>query len=310
MSAEATFDADFVGSAKPDPSKTSQETVAYNRINSSFPSSADDFWAAKPDEVSSWSWLFHPLNPFRFASWAAKLLNKIVSQSKRTGWTFFFQRTIAGWMGVSEQWIREILRRFKTIGVIEDRKIGKIRQYRIAKDAFAPAKAENCGETFGEIEQIAAANSNFSSGSARSSAPDLRYRIHGSNGSEPIIKPDDGIADPIVDAMREADIKYVSQRDAPTLEAARKFGITAVVIGILISKVRLAISKGYENSKINSLKYCLPAIVEFAAVQNGQLRCADGVERPLSETDTYLRYVRKCLNKLKKGASSSGQTTK
>ena len=109
-------------------------------LSNEFPNTAEEFWANKPDEISPWSWLFHPLNPFRFALWVAKLINKIRYYSKRFGWTRFFQRTIAGWLGITEQWLREIIHRLKLVGIITDRKIRKGRQYRPPTPVRATAR--------------------------------------------------------------------------------------------------------------------------------------------------------------------------
>lgn len=77
------------------------------------------FWTPKPSEISYWDWLFHPDNPHRFPDWVNDLLSSIKKLSQITGKTWCYQRFLATRFGKSVRWIREILRRLETIGVLE-----------------------------------------------------------------------------------------------------------------------------------------------------------------------------------------------
>lgn len=77
------------------------------------------FWTPKPSEISYWDWLFHPDNPHRFPDWVNDLLASIKKLSQITGRTWCYQRFLATRFGKSVRWIREILHRLETIGVLE-----------------------------------------------------------------------------------------------------------------------------------------------------------------------------------------------
>ncbi|MBX7224143.1 MAG: hypothetical protein K1Y36_29790 [Blastocatellia bacterium] len=77
------------------------------------------FWAAKPESVSFWDWLFHPANPYRFPPWIELFLLKVDSLARKLGKTFCHQDYLADIAGKSDRWVREILQRLEAIGVLE-----------------------------------------------------------------------------------------------------------------------------------------------------------------------------------------------
>lgn len=101
------------------------------------------FWTAKPTEIPYWDWLFHPDNPHRFPDWVDDLLASIKKLSRITGRTWCYQQFLATRFGKSVRWIREILHRLETIGVLE---IIRDRQnrYRV-NPRFQAAHDQSCG---------------------------------------------------------------------------------------------------------------------------------------------------------------------
>lgn len=288
-----------------------------NEGSNAFPETAEEFWADKPADVTPWGWLFHPLNPFRFVvGIVAKLLNKIRYYSaNRKGFTYFFQRTIAGWLGITEQWLREILRRLKVIGVIIDRKVGRNRQYCLIPFVLAadqPAdrrshqadQASSCGESFGISEQKKPANAENTMASSQASAPYMLHNVKLTNTEGSIIMPDDSKPagnepDPIVKAFEQTTgSKYQPKRDNQACARLQQFPLLVVIAGIMMSQLRVP------NTKINSLAYCIPAVQEVAAACNTKIDNSIGAttkQHTLSEGGLmdYVRLLRKKLTKLR-----------
>jgi hypothetical protein len=270
-------------------------------LSSDFPATATEFWVDKPPDVSPWSWLFHPLNPFRFTSWVARLLNKIRYYSQQSGWTLFYQRTIAGWLGITEQWLREIIDRLKLVGVVADRKIKKSRQYRLNEMVLKSQPAgPSCGESFGDTGSKKAASITDTESCGEPSASYMKHHDQYSRSEGTIIMGDDGKPDPVVEAFQQATgTRYRAQRDAAARAQMRRFPTIAVIAGILLSRLRCP------NGQINSLAYCLPAVREVVQAQATTIRNAVGTHadaRTLSGGGLmeYVRFLRKKLAKLQR----------
>jgi hypothetical protein len=264
-----------------------------------FPETPEEFWANKPEDVTPWMWLFHPLNPFRFTLWVAKFLNKILYYSQnRKGWTCFFQRTVARWLGISEQWLREIIRRLKLIGIIADQKIRKNRQYRVVDQVLRDATG---GKSFGEKSSQNAATATSTMAYEEPPASYMQHQDNTERSRVSIIKADDRKSlDPLVEEFEKTTgTKFVTQRDGKTLAQLRQFNPAVVIVGILLSQLRVP------KAKINSLAYCIPAIKEAATMLSITVKnefMGKSIAHQLSEAGLkdYVGYLRGKLAKLQR----------
>lgn len=240
-----------------------------NTIVLNSPNTREQFWSAKPADVSAWAWLFHPANPYRLPEWTGNFIKKVDWGSQLNGWTFFYQSKIAKWYDITEQWVRKIIQRLIDIGVIEDQKIGKNRQYRIVKGVFNTTSTvirpnESFGESFGEKSKKIRATSTtaVSSGDAPKSH-DL-YRDPCNKDPITIInarEKDDGSLNPIVKEFQEQTGKpYVEKRDGFALRKLQQFPALVAQAAILHS----ALYAACKQIKIQSLAYVVPVAEQIA----------------------------------------------
>lgn len=260
----------------------------------SFPSTTAEFWNDKPSDVSPFDWLFHPLNPHRFNTWVAKLINRIRHYSRKIGnsFTFFFQRTIAIWLGISEQWLRTIINRLITIGVVEAQKIRGRCQYRINEEVFNIT----CGLSFGVNDENSPVNSKKQMGYGVAPKSHRNYPINNYTCKESIIKGDDRfpLSDPLKRAFEECQIPTTKINCETTIGLVEHYTEIGVIIGIYISKIRLIYARGRENSQINSIRYCIGAMREYDKANSIKIMEKQG----LLATNEYFYYLRKRLYSL------------
>lgn len=261
-------------------------------MNYSFPLTSAEFWNDKPQDVSPFSWLFHPLNPHRFNTWVAKLINRIRHYSKKIGnsFTFFFQKTIARWLEISEQWLRTIINRLITIGVVEAQKIRGRCQYRVIESIFT----NNCGLSFGINDGDLSVNNEEEMGYGTVPKSHREYPLNNYTCKESIINADDRflLSDPLNRAFEECEIPKTVINCEIAIGLVEHYTEIGVIIGIYMSKIRLIFARGRDNSQINSIRYCVGAIKEYIRANSIKIGEKQGLVAPLE----YLGYLKKKLS--------------
>ena len=96
-----------------------------------FPQSGEEYFRDKPREISYLAWLGHPANPYRFERVVYQCLRTIEYKGRITGYSFLFQETLARILGYSSRWVRTIVNRLETIGILRSKKVRKNRQMQI-----------------------------------------------------------------------------------------------------------------------------------------------------------------------------------
>lgn len=258
-----------------------------------FPSSAAEFWDQKPNDVTNFSWLFHPLNPHKFNTWVAKLINRVKHYSKKIGnsFTFFFQRTVAAWLGITEQWLRTIIKRLEIIGVIVKQKVRGRCQYRINEEIFS-----NFGLSFGVNDENSAVNNDEQMSYEPPPDSYRGYPLYNHTCKESIINNDSNnmLSDPLKTAFEECEIPKTSINCETAIGLADHYSEIGVIIGIYISKIRLIYARGRQNAQINSIKYCVGAMREYQTANNMTI----GEKKGLLANNEYLHYLRKKIKDL------------
>mgnify|MGYP001597615199 CR=1 FL=1 len=77
---------------------------------------ASSFWADRPATITKEKWLFHPLNKQRLPGCAGEVLRLVRELARPKTW--FHQSWLAGKIGRSIRWAKEILKRLEQIGAI------------------------------------------------------------------------------------------------------------------------------------------------------------------------------------------------